>query len=207
MLRDMEASESPEARAMAQTLRQNQATRARIEAEYRAAGNWNGLLGLAGSENRAAVLVEALEATPGKEGKTELLRDWFSSCDALLPQREQLRAHLEQTTFFTDEEGAALMPDFFQTSIVYRGAWHDDEVDRALSWTQDRAFAERFARGLTGFRARLVLGMYREDATPTIFRGYAEEAYAFFNGRGEREVVAKRVVGIEPIAELVSADG
>jgi hypothetical protein len=99
------------------------------------------------------------------------------------------------------------MPDFFQTSIVYRGAWHDDEVDRALSWTQDRAFAERFARGLTGFRARLVLGMYREDATPTIFRGYAEEAYAFFNGRGEREVVAKRVVGIEPIAELVSADG
>jgi hypothetical protein len=74
MLRDMEASESPEARAMAQTLRQNQATRARIEAEYRAAGNWNGLLGLAGSENRAAVLVEALEATPGKEGKTELLR-------------------------------------------------------------------------------------------------------------------------------------
>lgn len=204
-IEQMLASDNPDARAMGERLREQAALRARLENEYRAKGDWTGLLSLADSQHRAAFLVEALDATPDRLGKQELLTDWFSICDALLPQREALRAHLEQTNFFTDEAGAKLMPDAFQPVTVYRGAWHDDEVWSALSWTQDRDIAERFARGLTGPRARLVLGIYREDATPTIFRGYAESGYAFFNDRDEREVVAKRVIDIEPIAELVEA--
>lgn len=204
-IEQMLASDNPEARAMGERFREQAALRARLENQYREAGDWGALLSLADSQHRAAFLVEALDATPDRLGKQELLAHWFSICDALLPQREALRAHLEQTNFFTDEDGAKLMPDAFQPVTVYRGAWHDDEVWSALSWTTDRAVAERFARGLTGIRSRLILGMYREDATPTIFRGYARDAYAFFNGRSEHEVVAKRVIDIEPIAELVAA--
>lgn len=180
------------------------ARRQEYEAEFRASGDWDKLLGFADSQNRAAVLVEALDHCTEADERTSLLAEWFNSCDALAPQREQLRAHLEQTTFFTDEEGAASVPNFPVT--VYRGAWDDDETDLALSWTTDLTFAERFARGLVGARARLILGMYREEGTPTIYRGTCVEAYGYLNSRGEHEVIAKKVRAVRPISQLVDAD-
>lgn len=200
-IRELEASEAPEAREMAQRLRDGLAARARIEAEYRAKGDWDGLLSLAGSEHRAAVLVEALGALPTADERAKMMSEWFNLCDALAPHREQLRAYLDEMPFFTDEEGAESVPQF--PVVVYRGAWADDDAENALSWTLDRAFAEKFARGLVGLRARLVLGMYREDSAPTIFRATAVEAYGYLNSRAEREVIAKKLRSVEPIAELV----
>jgi hypothetical protein len=201
----LEQSDDPASRDMARQLRERAEHRKRILTEVRAAGDWDQLLSLHGSEERAAVLVEALAHADGPETRADLFREWFNMCDALAPQREQLRAYLEETPFFTDEEGAKAVPDF--PVVVYRGAWHDDDAEHALSWTTDRSFAEKFARGLVGMRARYVLGIYRADATPTIFRAVAIEAYGFLNGRGEHEVIAKTLRAVEPISELVSADG
>lgn len=202
---ELERSDDPDAQLMGQRTREGLVYRAQREQEMREAGDWDDLIGFADSHHRAAVLVEALGHCTSKAARTHLLREWFNACDALAPQREQLRAHLGQTDFFTDEAGAATPLQLPVT--VYRGAWHDDEVEAALSWTTDLTFAERFCCSLVGPRARYVLGIYREDATPTVFRATCLEAYAFLNSRGESEVVAKRLTAIEAISELVIAHG
>jgi hypothetical protein len=201
----LEQSDSPDARQMGREMRERWEYRERLLQEKRDAGDWEALLSLADSQERATVLVEALSAVESKEAYTHLFREWFNSCDALAPQREQLRAYLDETDFFTDELGAENTPDL--PVVVYRGAWDDDEAERGLSWTVDREVAERFARGLVGPRARFVLGIYREDGTPTIFRAIATEAYGFLNDRGEKEVIAKKLRAVEQISVLVRADG
>lgn len=204
-LRALEQSDAPEARALAKQMLEQRAGWERAVTEARDERDWDHYLMLHDSQTRGPALVTALSQVPDKTGKTALLRDWFSSCDALAPVREQLRAHLEDTDFFTDESGDGNVPDF--PVVVYRGAWDDDDAEHALSWTTDRAFAERFCRGLTGMRARLVLGIYREDATPTIFRAVCTEAYGFLNDRAEHEVIAKTLRSVEPVSQLVRADG
>lgn len=158
-------------------------------------------LGWCDSQDRAAELVRRLQAAPSVRGKQRLLREWFNMCDALAPWADQLREQFELAGFVTDvKDGIPSTP-----VMVYRGAWHDDDLNKALSWTTDRAIAERFARGLVGMRSRLILGTYREDSTPTIFTGACAQMLGYFDSRGEKEVVCGKVLGAHAIAELVAA--
>lgn len=161
--------------------------------------DWNHELSMAGSENRAPVLVAALDAARTKKEKAELLREWFNLCDALAPQRHDLRRHFKAVGWVTDADEH---PDFPVT--VYRAAWEDDDVETALSWTTSREKAEWFARYLTGPRAWF-LGIRRddEDVVPYIWQATCESAFAYFNGRDEHEVVPEILSDIEPIAMLL----
>ena len=160
--------------------------------------DWTREIVLADSQNRAAVLVRALEATPDAAGKAEMLASWFNICDAIGNNLGALREQFELADPVSDDEWRVDLP-----VVVYRGAYHDDDSVNALSWTTERSTAEFFARALVGLRSRIVLGMYRDDATPTIFQAVCTDAYGFLNGRGEHEILAKRVVDVHPIAELV----
>lgn len=162
--------------------------------------DWDNALMMADSQNRAPVLVAALNATRGKKARADLLRDWFNCCDALAPERHDLRRHFHEVGWVTDSDD---VPEFPAT--VYRAAWEDDDVDTALSWTTDRAVAERFAHGLGSIRAKF-LGIYRDDVTPYIWQATCESAYAYFNGREEHEVVPEILTDVEPIAMLVAAE-
>jgi hypothetical protein len=153
-----------------------------------------------GSEARAEVLAREAAELPAKEA-AELLADWFNVCDALAPARFDLRRQFERCEFVGDYAAAPELP-----VTVYRAAWDDDDAATALSWTTDREVAERFCRGLTGLRA-MFLGIWRDDATPTIFEGLCTEAYGYLTSRDEHEVIAKTVVGIRPIAELITEPG
>ena len=163
--------------------------------------NDNRSLALVGSEDRAAVLVDALKTTPSKASRRKLARKWFNSCDAIGPYRHALREQFEGIGFFTDAAKADV-PEFPVT--VYRGAWSDDDVAWALSWTTDREKAEWFARYLTSPRAWF-LGIKRDEdgVLPTVFQGTCIEAFGYLTDRDEHEVIAKTVVDIRPIAELV----
>ena len=159
--------------------------------------DWNHELAIVGSEDRAPVLVAALDATRGKKEKETLLREWFYVCEAIAPQRHDLRRHFADVGWVTDSENP---PEFPVT--VYRAAWEDDDVATSLSWTMSREFAERFARGLTSMRAKF-LGYYRDDVVPYIWQATCLTAFAYFDGRDEQEVVPETLDEIVPIAMLV----
>jgi len=157
-------------------------------------------LALVGSENRAAVLVDELRATPHKPSARKLLREWFNVCDALAPYRHDLREQFERVGFVTDTTESLVLP-----ATVYRAAWPDDASSEALSWTLDREIAEMFARLLVSPRAWF-LGIKRDDCDPHIFQGFCTEAYGYLTSRGESEVIAKTVEAIQPIAILTSKE-
>lgn len=158
----------------------------------------NHRLALVGSENRAAVLVDVLRSTPSKVSKRKLAAEWFNVCEAIAPWVEDLRDEFEGIGFITDAKKSEI-PDLPVT--VYRAAYADDDIENALSWTTSKETAEFFARHHTSLRARF-LGLYRDDAEMRIFEGTATEAYGYLTGRGEAEVIAKTVEGIEAIAAL-----
>jgi hypothetical protein len=157
-------------------------------------------LALVGSERRAPLLVDILQTTESKVSKRQLLRDWFSSCDALAPWRHDLAEQFDIAGYVTDAKKSE-QPALPVT--VYRGAWEDDDVETALSWTTDLERAEWFARYLTSVRA-MFLGIHRTDVSPVVFQGTCTEAYGYLTGRGEHEVVAKTVEDIEAISMLVA---
>ena len=163
--------------------------------------DWEHELMMADSGTRAHALVAALQATPDPAEKAKLLGGWFNSCDALSPWRDELREEMELSDFFTDgdEHDPVKVPKF--PRYVYRGAWEDDDAEVALSWTTKQKTAEWFARYLTSPRA-MFLGIYRDDVEPLVFRARCHEAYGFLNGRGEHEVVAKRLTAVKPILAL-----
>jgi hypothetical protein len=162
-----------------------------------AAGEWDRAIGLADSQNRAAVLVKALEQTKSKKAARELLNHWFNLCDALAPWKDQLRAQFDRVGWVTDADEEVDYP-----VTIYRAGWADDDVEGALSWTTDLEVAKRFAQGLYGLRSRLILGTYREDVEAMIWQATCWDAYAYFDGRSEKEVVPKLLTDIEPILEL-----
>jgi len=153
-------------------------------------------LGLVGSEARARVLVDELRRTPSKPSARRLLREWFNLCDALEPWSDDLREQFERVGFVTDAKDRLELP-----ATVWRAAWSDNDVARALSWTADVDTAERFARYLTSHRAWW-LGIKRDDAEPWIWKGECTEAYGYLTSRNEDEVIAKTVVNIIPVAAL-----
>jgi len=163
--------------------------------------DWKEALLFADSQHRAGVLVSALRDTPDPAEKAKLLSDNFNICDALSPWRDQLREEMEKSDFFTDaEDGETIkVPKF--PCYVYRGAWEDDEAELALSWTTSLKRAKWFAGYLTGMRAAF-LGIRREGVEPVVFRARCHEAYGYLTGRGENEVVAKRLTAVKPILAL-----
>lgn len=164
-----------------------------------AADDWSHALMMAGSESRGPVLVEALRATAEPEEKRKLLVDWLNVCEAYAPVRDDLRVQMELAGFFTDDKGGAPpVPPL----TVYRGSWEDDEAELALSWTTNKDQAEFFARALFSFRA-MFLGTYREGVDAYIWKATCHEMYGYLSGRGEREVLAKRLTDVEPVAALV----
>jgi hypothetical protein len=162
---------------------------------------WEHRLVMADSQNRAGVLVAALRDTPDPAEKAKLLAGNFNICDALAPWRDELREQMELSDFFTDaDDGETIkVPKF--PRYVYRGAWEDDEAELALSWTTSQKQAEWFASYLTSIRAAF-LGIRREGVTPVVFRARCHEAFGYLNGRGEQEVVAKRLTSVTPILAL-----
>lgn len=166
--------------------------------------DWSRALMFADSQHRAGVLVAALQDTPDPAEKAKLLADNFNICDALLPWREELREEMEQSDFFIDGEPFEYtVPKF--PRYVYRGAWEDDEAELALSWTTSKKRAEWFASYLTGMRAAFLGIRRREGVSPVVFRARCHEAYGYLNGRGEQEVVAKRLTAVTPILKAVLA--
>lgn len=156
-------------------------------------------LGLVGSEHRAAALVAALHATPTPAGKNELLREWFNACDAIGPYAEPLREEFLSAGFVTDADELPKLP-----ATVWRACWDDSDPEQGLSWTLDRAFAEKFARSLTSIRAQF-LGYYRTDARPVIWRARCPEALGYLNSRSEREIIPARLTHVRLVAILVPA--
>lgn len=155
-------------------------------------------LALVGSEDSAAVLVDALQTTESKKTKRKLLSEWFNCCDALGSHRHELREQFLLAGFVTDT--AAAPPE---TPVhVYRAAWEDDDIYTALSWTTERSVAERFCRGLTSPRA-MFLGIYRQDVEAYVWQATCVQMLGYLEGRGEYEVIAGEVDNAEPIAVLV----
>jgi hypothetical protein len=187
---------------MARQLREGREAHARYLAEAEEAGEWEKIIGLVDSQERAHVLLRALRAVDDDERARTLLADWFNVVDAFGDTTEDFRAQFERLGFVTDDEDGK-MPDLPVT--VYRAQWGSDPVpERALSWTARRDVAERFARYLTGPRAQFVLGIYREDDEPWIWEATAHEAYGWFIDRDEEEIIPKRLTGLRPISKLIS---
>jgi hypothetical protein len=153
------------------------------------------LLGMAGSERRAEVLVRVLAEVTPEEGN-ELLGYWFNMCDALAPWAAELRREFLRCGFVTDTEDKLFLP-----VTVYRGAWEDDDTASALSWTTDLETAQKFCRIMVGPRGWF-LGLNRTDSTPTVFRGICVKALGYLNEREEHEVIADQVIEIEAIQQL-----
>lgn len=156
---------------------------------------------MAGSERRAPVLVDVLRETESDDEARELLRDWFNMSEAISPWTAELREQFERVGYVTDDEDFELeLP-----VTVYRAAYEDDDVESALSWTTSLETAHFFARHHTSIRAAF-LGLYRDDVDMVIWRDTMHEAHAYFNGRGEHEVVPRRITDIEAIQKLARAE-
>jgi len=160
----------------------------------------NRRLGFADSQHRAAVLVHELQRTPSKPSARKMLREWFNLCDALAPYVDDLREQFKRVGYVTDDPKTKLT---FPVT-VYRGAWDDDEAERALSWTLDRSVAEKFCRMMTGLRWTLVFGISRPDHDPVVWQATCWDALGYFNDREEREVIPSVLTDVQPIARLVT---
>lgn len=158
---------------------------------------WEDPLSMADSGTRASVLVAALKSTPDPEGKRALLTQWFNLCDALRPWAAALREQAVLAGYFTDEPETVLK---FPVT-VYRGAWSDDDIENALSWTLDRREAERFCQIISGPRG-MFLGMHRDDVEAYVWKAWCPGALGYINGRGEQEVIVSEVISPEPISAL-----
>lgn len=159
---------------------------------------WDEPLAMAGSETRGGVLVAALKATPDPIDKRQLLAEWFSVCESLRPYLDELREQARLAGYFTDSPDE---PEITAPVVVYRGAWEDDDTERAISWTLKRETAEFFCRMISGPRGAF-LGMHRADAEPHVFRGLATEVLGYLNGREEHEVIVGAIRNVEAISAL-----
>ncbi len=158
-------------------------------------------LSLVGSEDRAAVLLEIVRECDPEHGRA-LLAHWFNICDALQPWAVELRAEFRRVGFVTDDE-TVTQP--FQRFTVWRGAWHDDPEETALSWTRKRETAEFFCRYLTGPRAWF-LGIRREDSIPCVWKATCVEALGIITGREEDEVIVGRLERREIVSGLMTSE-
>jgi hypothetical protein len=160
-------------------------------------------LSMVGSEGRAGVLLDVVRAAEPDVGNA-LLAYWFTICDALKPWAAGLREEFRRCGYVTDDKRRK---QFKRTRQVYRGGWHDDAEETAISWTTSRETAEFFCRYLTGPRSWF-LGIRRDDSIPVVFTGTVEpdQCLARFNGREEKEVIVGRIDDREILSGLMTPD-
>ncbi len=183
------------------TIRENRILKAKILAEARAKGDWQELLMMAESQERAPILLETLQAVDDERART-FMAEWFNSTEAFGDLAPAFREQFDRLGFVTDDDDGK-MPDLPVT--VYRAQWEKDpEPTEALAWSVRRDVAERFAHYITSVRARLILGIHREDDEPVIWQATAHEAYAWFVSRDEEEIVPKVLTDLRMISRLIT---
>lgn len=145
-----------------------------------------------GSELRAAKLVEWADGLSDDEVRQLLVDNWSVTeawgADARL--REGMIGLLRRVAplVVTDEEN----PDDRAPEgmlEIFRGNGGED-ARLGHSWTLDQATARYFARQTRSPRG-MAIGIYREDAVPSVWRAVVDsrEILGYFNDRKEREVV------------------
>lgn len=155
-------------------------------------------IGMAGSENRAPVLLWGLDQVNARSGN-KLLRDWFSLTEAIGDYAGPLRDHFMRCGFVTDTKEELALP-----ATIFRAGWEDSDPYLGLSWTTDLEFAKKFARMMFSMRGKF-LGLHRPNMDALIWVAQCDEALAYFQGRQEHEVIPAEVLGPEPILMLEAA--
>jgi hypothetical protein len=148
-------------------------------------GDWDRALDLAGSEERATVLVEISARVSDEELPALLMRQW-PAVDGSGHVKHEILA-LFQRAGYVNDTGRRLEGRL----TVYRGNLGEDPR-LGISWTLSRARARFFALHWT-WRGP-VLGLRRPDGgepVPTVWRGSVEasEVLGYFGSRRESEVV------------------
>lgn len=187
---------------------EQQNERARLIAEKANEGDWTGALILCDSQERAPVLVRAMETLEGDDLR-KLVAEWWSTTEAWsgVPElREGMMAGLRKASPVivpSDDPGRHQEPPEGRFK-VYRG--NLGETPQGGSWSLDREIAENFARMATGPRGQIVFG-YPADGTGTIWQADcdSDDVLGFFDDRQEYEIVTDRVSNVEKIAVLVDA--
>lgn len=187
--------------------RQNE--RARFIADKANSGDWDEALVFCDSQERAPILVRAMEALEG-DALRELVAHHWSTTEAWSGNpdlREGMMAGLRKAAPVivpSDDPGRHQGPPEGRFR-VYRG--NLGETPQGGSWSLSRETAEMFARMATGPRGQIVLG-YSADGTGTIWQADCDAAdvLGFFDNRGEYEIVTDRVSNVEKIAVLVKAE-
>lgn len=150
---------------------------------------------LANSAERLDVVMEYFWSLPRLDWFALLGRQW-TCCDNIACWRSELRrilvaASREELDAMMDAEEIEALAALPERITVYRGCY---AINRAgLSWTTDRAVAERFPR----------LIRYRLPGQPILRMGAVRRARAVLKlNRGEQEIIAHqvRIVAEEELA-------
>jgi hypothetical protein len=144
-----------------------------------------------GSEQRAEALVRWADDLSDDEVRDLLTHNWSTTeawgGDARL--REGMIGLLRRVApLIVDDEEGRVHPEKGLLEIYRGNAGEDPRLGH--SWSLVKTEAQRFARQTTSPRG-MFLGMYREDAVPTVWRAFvdARDILGYFNDRNEQEVV------------------
>jgi hypothetical protein len=147
--------------------------------------DWERLLTLCSSQDRAEVLVEALDNVARPRAR-RLMRQFWTVTDATRDFWPQIIEAFEYCGFvsdtrkrFADEEPV----------VIYRGDLGDGD---GISWTTCLKRAEWFAGYCRSVRAAIV-GIPPEHGVPTVWKAevIGREILGYFEGREEQEVVVR----------------
>jgi len=156
------------------------------------AGEYDEVLMLHGSEERAAALIACCECVDDHEAHRLVQRGW--SCTEAWSGDPELREgmyHLIQRVapvVTYNEKNERRCPSGIVT--IFRGN-NGETPDTGLgSWTLDYDVAVTFASATKSLRG-MFLGIYDEDGIPSIWRAYvpAGRILGYFDDRMEQEVV------------------
>lgn len=189
--------DDPEARKPWEQMLQARAEWAIERADLLAAGDTESLarvLAIAGSEDRAQVFMEIEDKLDDEQARELLTRYWdiTEGWQGHPERRAAMHRLLARATTdgpIIDGDGVPTTP----TVTIYRGNLGEDPTGVAASWTLDRKIAEKFATQPFTLRGQIVLGMNPgPDDKASIWQAeiLRDEMIAWFNGRGEQEVIA-----------------
>lgn len=162
--------------------------------ERLAARDFTGALCLFGSEAVAGAIVKLAPALTDEQLR-ETLRDEWTRCEAHRDYRADFIELFKRVGFVTDvgdewsqtKELPARLRG--KTVTIYRGNLGEDEPV-GIAWTLSKKTAEFFSKHGMSLRGQF-LGLYREDGVATVWKAKADtkDVLAYFDGRGEKEVV------------------
>jgi hypothetical protein len=163
--------------------------------EALAAGDVGHALCYFGSEEVAGAIVKLAPALPDEQLR-EILRDEWTRCEAHQPYRADFIQLFQRCGFITDAgedewSETKQLPKRLsaKTITIYRGNLGEDEPV-GISWTLKKETAQFFAKMSMSLRGQF-LGLYRPDGVPTVWSAKVDtkDILAYFDGRGEKEVV------------------